>query len=95
MVGVLTTLNAQAGLSHPNGQRLPKESVVQLGTWELTEESVLLYIHAVGDTSSLYLESRLAPPLAVTAWTLGKMLKHLDLPSGAIHSLQGLSLIHI
>ena len=93
MVGVLTTLNAQAGLSHPNGQRLPKESVVQLGTWELTEESVLLYIHAVGDTSSLYLESRLAPPLAVTAWTLGKMLKHLDLPSGAIHSLQGMEII--
>ena len=54
MVGVLTTLNAQAGLSHPNGQQSPEDSSVQLGTWDLTEESVLLYIHAVGDTSSLY-----------------------------------------
>ena len=64
------------------------DSVVQLGNWEVTEKSVLLYTQAVGDTSNLYLESCLAPPLALTAWILGKMLKHLDLPSGAIHSLQ-------
>ena len=85
---MLATSNAQTGLNHPNGQQSLVDSVVQLGNWEVTEKSVLLYTQAVGDTSNLYLEYCLAPPLALTAWTLGKMLKHLDLPSGAIHSLQ-------
>lgn len=85
---MVSTLKAQVGPEHSEGRDPVPETHVQLGTWKATEESVLRYIQAVGDTPDLYLGSRLAPPLALTAWTLGEMLQHLDLPPGAIHSLQ-------
>ena len=64
------------------------ETGILLGTWQVTEESVLRYVQAVGDAPDLYLQSRLAPPIALLAWSLGGLLQHLGLPPGAIHSLQ-------
>lgn len=86
----MSTLKAPAGPEHLERQDpLPhSEPGIELGTWQVTEESVLRYTHAVGDTSDLYIQSRLAPPLALTAWTLGAILRRLGLPAGAIHSAQ-------
>ena len=64
------------------------ENEIPLGTWQVTEESVLSYIQAVGGLPDLYLEAQMAPPIALLAWSLGGLLRHLDLPPGAIHSLQ-------
>ena len=46
------------------------------------------YLRAVGDELPIYRESGLAPPFYATASSLGLLLKALDLPPGAIHSLQ-------
>ena len=59
-----------------------------MGEWQVTEKSVRDYTQAVGDSQDTYFQARLAPPLALIAWTLGNLLRRLDLPSGAIHSLQ-------
>ena len=59
-----------------------------LGAWTVTEEMVRQYLDAVGDANQQYYTHRLVPPLALAAYTLGALLKKLDLPSGAIHSLQ-------
>ena len=64
------------------------ERAIDLGVWEVTEESVREYTRAVGDSLPLYFDCQMAPPLALSAWTLGRLLSHLDLPPGAIHSLQ-------
>ena len=64
------------------------EQEIDLGAWEVTEESVREYTRAVGDSLPLYFDCQMAPPLAISAWTLGRLLNHLDLPPGAIHSLQ-------
>jgi len=59
-----------------------------LGPWIVTEECVRQYLDAVGDASSLYLETRLVPPLALAAYALGSLLEKLDLPPGTIHIIQ-------
>ena len=64
------------------------EREIDLGAWEVTEELVREYTRAVGDSLPLYFDCQMAPPLAISAWTLGRLLNHLDLPPGAIHSLQ-------
>ena len=46
------------------------------------------YLQSVGDGLPIYHESGLAPPLYATASALGLLLKALDLPPGAIHSIQ-------
>ena len=63
---------------------------LELGTWTVTEDVVRQYLEAVGDTQPAYFDCKLAPPVALAAWTLGALLKKLALPSGAIHSLQEL-----
>jgi 3-hydroxybutyryl-CoA dehydratase len=64
------------------------EREIDLGAWEVTEDSVREYTRAVGDSLPLYFDCKMAPPLAISAWALGRLLSHLDLPPGAIHSLQ-------
>jgi 3-hydroxybutyryl-CoA dehydratase len=61
---------------------------VGLGGWKVTEDSVLEYLRAAGDRLPAYLQAGLIPPLALAARALGSLLQHLDLPPGAIHSLQ-------
>ena len=64
------------------------EREIDLGAWEVTEDSVREYTRAVGDSLPLYFDCQMAPPVALCAWALGRLLSHLDLPPGAIHSLQ-------
>jgi 3-hydroxybutyryl-CoA dehydratase len=61
---------------------------LDLGVWTVTEEKVRQYLSAVGDQQPAYFDLALAPPLALSAWSLGSLLKQLALPPGAIHSLQ-------
>ena len=46
------------------------------------------YLRAVGDELPIYRQTGLAPPLYAAAAALGLLLKTLELPPGAIHSLQ-------
>ena len=85
---MVSMLKAQAGPDYPQGQEPVADLGVRLGEWQVTEESVRDYTRAVGDSQDTYFQTRLAPPLALVAWTLGSLLRRLDLPSGAIHSLQ-------
>jgi len=63
-------------------------SEIQLGTWRVTEESARRYLAAVGDCHQAYFDHGLIPPLALSAFALGALLDKLDLPPGAVHSLQ-------
>ena len=67
---------------------MSEQRELALGPWPITDERVQQYLEAVGDASSLYFEARLAPPLALAAYTLGALLEKLSLPSGAIHTIQ-------
>ena len=64
------------------------EAELDLGVLAVTEETVRQYLVAVGDEQTAYFDLALAPPLALSAWSLGTLLKQLALPPGAIHSLQ-------
>ena len=46
------------------------------------------YLEAVGDPLPHYMELGIVPPMAVSALVLGDLLEKLELPGGAIHSLQ-------
>ena len=46
------------------------------------------YLEAVGDPLPHYMELGIVPPLAISALALGKLLRELALPGGAIHSVQ-------
>ena len=65
-------------------------SELDLGVWTVTEDKVRQYLNAVGDEQPAYFDLAMAPPLALSAWSLGALLDQLALPPGAIHSLQGL-----
>ena len=68
-------------------------SQIDLGTWEVSESLVREYTGAVGDPLPLYFDCRSTPPLALSAWALGRLLDHLNLPPGAIHSLQEMEVL--
>ncbi len=59
-----------------------------MGRISVEAKPVENYLQAVGDELPIYRESGLAPPLYATASSLGLLLKTLNLPPGAIHSLQ-------
>jgi 3-hydroxybutyryl-CoA dehydratase len=61
---------------------------VELGAIRLGEEFVRDYLQAVGDRSPVYIDHGLVPPVALMARALGPVLDHLDLPPGAVHSVQ-------
>ena len=65
-------------------------SELDLGVWTVTEDKVRQYLDAVGDEQPTYFDLAMAPPLALSAWSLGALLEQLALPPGAIHSLQEL-----
>ena len=63
------------------------------GPWHLgrvcvAAKPVDAYLRAVGDELPIYRQTGLAPPLYAAAAALGLLLKTLQLPPGAIHSLQ-------
>lgn len=61
---------------------------MELGAFSVGDEFVGDYLRAVGDRCPVYAEHRLVPPVALIARALGSVLDHLDLPPGAIHSVQ-------
>lgn len=64
------------------------ERELALGPWAITEERVQQYLKAVGDTSPLYFEAGLAPPLALAVYAVGDLLEKLHLPPGTVHTIQ-------
>ena len=65
----------------------PSQSL-EMGRVSVYAEAVDDYLRAVGDELPIYRQTGLAPPLYGAASSLGLLLKTLDLPPGAIHSLQ-------
>ena len=65
-------------------------TATDLGSWTISRHWVRSYLDAVGNPGSVCLELGLAPPVALSAWTLGSMLNSLSLPAGTIHSRQEL-----
>ena len=65
-----------------------ENTTIDLGTWRVSRELVQDYLKSVGDGLAVYFEQNLVPPLALSAYALGALLQQMDLPSGAIHSLQ-------
>ena len=61
---------------------------MDLGSWAVTEEVLREYLEAVGDATPAYFQHGLVPPVALAARALGLLLERMDLPPGAIHSLQ-------
>ena len=61
---------------------------LDLGRISLDAKPVDDYLRAVGDELPIYRQTGLAPPLYAAAAALGLLLKTLELPPGAIHSLQ-------
>jgi len=57
-------------------------------TFNLDSSLVADYISVVGETSPLYRDSRLVPPMAMAAFAMAALSKGLSLPSGAIHVSQ-------
>ena len=61
---------------------------VELGSVEATEGPVARYLRAVGNDLPVYDQTGLVPPLYLAAASLGLLLRELELPPGAVHSLQ-------
>ena len=61
---------------------------LHLGRVSVAAKPVDAYLRAVGDELPIYRQTGLAPPLYAAAAALGLLLKTLQLPPGAIHSLQ-------
>jgi acyl dehydratase len=64
------------------GHEFPRTS------FELSEQDACTYLEAVGDSNPVYLDRKLAPPLAVAASALGALLDVIELPAGALHTGQ-------
>ena len=71
-----------------------QDAAIDLGSWQITADGVREYLDAVGDTSSVYLETGTPPPLMLTARVVGLLLERLSLPDGAIHSLQDVETVN-
>ena len=61
---------------------------ISLEPWSHSEHSVLEYLKAVDDTSPLYVQLNVVPPIAIVAHVICEILSKLDLPRGAIHTGQ-------
>ena len=78
----------RTGIRHLERHLVEAETGIELGRWNLTEESVRQYLESVGDDLDLYFNLGLVPPLALCAYALGALLEKLSLPPGTIHSIQ-------
>lgn len=63
---------------------------VNLGSWTISQNWVRSYLDSVGNPGSISLDLGLAPPIALSAWSLGSMINAVSLPAGTIHSRQEL-----
>ncbi len=67
---------------------LPADHEFSPPPFDLTREYLDAYVSATRDTSTVYHEAGLAPPLAVAARALGALLAVVELPSGSLHTGQ-------
>ena len=67
---------------------IAQQPPLEMGMVSVGAKPVDDYLRAVGDELPIYRETGLAPPLYGIAAALGLLLKTLELPAGAIHSLQ-------
>lgn len=61
--------------------------------FRLDSTMVTDYLAAVGETSPLYQDGKLVPPMAVAAFAMAALSKGMSLPSGAIHVSQEIELV--
>ena len=62
--------------------------VVELGAFRTGPGAVASYLNATGDGLDVYSRTGFVPPLFLAASSLGLLLREMDLPGGAVHSLQ-------
>lgn len=67
---------------------LPKGHEFDIGAVDVSPDGVERYLAAVEDANTLYAEHRLAPPLAVAALALARLLDVIELPGGTLHTGQ-------
>ncbi len=56
--------------------------------YKLTTSIVSTYLKAVGDTSCLYRDTKLVPPMVIAAYAMAALSRGISLPPGAIHVSQ-------
>jgi len=61
--------------------------------YQLDASKVAAYLGAAEDTSHLYRDSRLVPPMAVAAYAMATLSQRIALPPGTIHVSQELEFI--
>ena len=61
--------------------------------YKLDYSSVAAYLRAVEDSSSLYQDTELVPPMAIAAYAMAALSESISLPSGTIHASQELEFI--
>ena len=64
-------------------------------SFRLDSATVSAYLTAVGESSTLYLNTSLVPPMAAIALAMAALSKSISLPEGAIHISQELEFHHI
>lgn len=62
-------------------------------SYKLDSSMVAMYLKAVEDTSSLYQDTELVPPMTVAAYAMAALSESISLPSGTIHVSQELEFI--
>jgi len=62
-------------------------------SYKLDAPMVSTYLKAVEDTSRLYQDTKLVPPMAIAAYAMAALSKSICLPPGAIHVSQELEFI--
>ncbi|MFH1560228.1 MAG: hypothetical protein ABID84_02290 [Chloroflexota bacterium] len=60
--------------------------------FQLQPQEVALYLQAVGECNDLFQQRRFVPPTALAAYALRGILREMNLPPGALHSAQEISL---
>jgi len=86
------------------GLSMPKEQKVEYSQLEagyefppsrytLDYSIVATYLRAVEDSSSLYQDTELVPPMAIAAYAIAALSGNISLPSGTIHVSQELEFI--
>ena len=62
-------------------------------SYKLDDSIVSTYLEAVEDTSRLYKEAGLVPPMVIAAYAMAALARGISLPPGTIHVSQGFEFI--
>ncbi len=64
-------------------------------SYSLDSSAVSLYLDAVKETNSLFVNEGLVPPMAVTAFAMSSLSQSVTMPSGTIHVSQELDFLKL